>query len=826
MAFRVPVSWLKDFVNIEASAEELAERLTIAGMEVESVEQVGSSWDEPYLFVGKVIDIKPHPDADRLSLVTVEYGAAEPLTVVSGAPNLKQYENKLPETALKVPLALAGARLFDPYEGDGTKLTTLKPASVRGIHSAGMLCSLKELGLGDSHEGVLLFNADAPSGMSLKEYLGDYILNFDIKGSFSHLLSIYGIARETSALCVSPLETLPPEVMKPAQGISSPWFLGLEIKAPELCPRYSALLIRNVKVGPSPFWVQQRLMRCGMRPINNIVDITNYVMLELGQPLHAFDYQLLCQRANSQTPSIIIRTAEPDEKLTTLDGIERTLDPQMLLITDTAGAVAIAGVMGGADTEVSEKTVDILLEAASFEFLNNRRTSQMLKLRTEASERFGKRIDPELTLTAAVRAAQLMEEYAGGQLDPVYGDLHLNQKPTKTIELSSAYIKRVLGIEIHHTEVLRILTALEFEVSGTDPMQVKIPSHRMDVHIPADLVEEIARIYGYNHLPATLISDALPPQKINLKLTGSERVRDLLVSAGLDEIITYSLIDLSLEKRLQQNENLNESEYLSVKNPLSSDKAHLRRSLIQGALETARRNLRTNKRISTFEIGSVFLPNGDALLPMEPRRLSILLTGPRSTLSWIPAPHEPMDFFDLKGIVELLCQHLHLNNVVWKKSSIPSLHPGRCAQLLIGGKSLGYMGELHPKIRHELELPDQPVCLLEFDLDLMLSHWNEDYQMVPLSSYSPIYEDLAFVVNANIPSEMVTSLIARIGRPLLHKVDLFDVYEGEQIEKDKKSLAYSLTYQSFERTLTDKDVEDVRNKIISRLKHELNAVLR
>ncbi|MGK5095291.1 phenylalanine--tRNA ligase subunit beta [Deltaproteobacteria bacterium TL4] len=829
MALLVPVSWLKDYIEISISPEELAERLTIAGLEVETIENIGEKWEDGLFYVGKILEVQPHPNADSLYIVTVDYGAAEPIQVVSGAPNLKAYEGNLPEHSLKVPLALSGALFVDPHRGTGKQYVSLKPTKIRGVRSEAMICSELELGLGERHEGVMILPNEAPTGTSLKEYLGDAVLHFDIKGGFSHLLSILGIARETAALCALNMDksTVPQNLVEAVTTSAQPPYIHLKIENPDLCPRYSALLIRNVKVGPSPFWMQQRLLRCGMRPINNIVDITNYVMLEYGQPLHAFDYKLLQKRASVHVPTIIVRQARAEEKITTLDQEERALDTEMLLIADSVGPIAIAGIMGGGETEVSANTVDVLLESASFEFLNNRRTSQLLKLRTEASERFGKQLDPELPLIAAIRAIQLMKEYADGTIEPVYGDLYVKKKEPVYLSLDPAYLKRLLGVEIPIAEITRILSALEFEVEPSIPMKVKAPSHRMDIQIPADLVEEVVRIYGYNRIPASMIKDELPPQRENRRLLGTEKIRDLLVSSGLDEVITYSITDVQKEIRLSPEGTLDPSHFVVLKNPLSQERAHLRRNLLPGLLTTAQQNIRFHSRIGIFEVGSVFHPEEGQLLPNEPLRLSILMTGNRVASCWLNSKNEEkVDFFDLKGVVEGLFRGLHIQNVVWKKRSIHPYHPGRCAELVSHGESWGYLGELHPKFGKSFDLPDQPVCVLELNLDSILKHWVDNHPMSPLSNYAPIYEDLAFVVDEHVPAEMVTPLIYRVGRPLLQKVVLFDVFEGAQVGKGKKSLAYALTYQSFERTLSDHDVEEVRNKIINRLKHELNATLR
>ena len=635
-----------------------------------------------------------------------------------------------------------------------------------------------------------------------------------------------GVAREISALTGKKLDkSVFPEISK-LEVSAHPPFVELEIRDADICPRYSALLIQNVKIGPSPFWIQQRLLRIGMRPINNIVDITNYVMLELGQPLHAFDHDKLIERANGKTPKIIVRRAKKGETLLTLDNVDRELDDEMLMITDHSGLIAIAGVMGGGDSEVTESTTNILLESANFEFLNNRRTSQVLKLRTEASERFGKQVDPEGTLPAALRAAELMVEHASGTLEKIAGDLYPKPKENISLELDPDYVEHILGIKIPIEQITEILTSLEFKVTGKNILKIIVPSHRMDISIPADLVEEIVRVYGYENLPSTLLNDVLPPQNVNQKLAGTERVRDILVASGMDEIITYSMMNPMDEARLRIENDIDLNKFVPLKNPLSQERSHLRRSLLPGAIMTARNNLRFLAKVVTFEVGSVFHPHPKNKLPDEPQRLSLLMSGHRDTQSWLKQAEGDYDFFDLKGVLEQFLNALHLEGVEWKKSRELPCHPGRCAQILVNGKVLGFAGELHPKVRNSFELPEQAVCVAELDLDLIIKLAVEDHQMEFISNFTPIFEDLAFVLDSSLPVESVTPIILQTGKPLLRKATLFDVYEGEQVDEGKRSLAYSLTFQATDRTLTDDEVGKVRNKIIRRLQHEFQATLR
>ncbi|MEE8435310.1 MAG: phenylalanine--tRNA ligase subunit beta [bacterium] len=835
MALRVPLKWLSDYVDIDLAPQDLAERLTLAGLEVESVEALGNQWHPELMRVGEVRRIEGHPNADRLCLAEVEFGGETPLTVVTGAPNLLHYrETPLPEAPLKVPFAMVGAELIDGHAGDGRKLK-LKAGKIRGVVSEGMVCSERELGLSDEHEGILILPGDAPTGAPLVDYLGDTVLEFDIKGGFAHLMCVYGVARETAALTGKSLrdQVLATDREKVTDGGAETDFIRLEIADSDLCGRYTATLIEGIIVRPSPFWLQQRLIHAGLRPINAVVDATNYVMLELGQPLHAFDHETLRPEGGKRgVPLIRVRPAHAGEKMRTLDDVERTFDDRMLLITDGGGPVGLGGVMGGLNSEISENTTSVLLESANFDFLNTRRTSQLLKLRSEAGDRFGKRLDPGLALTANLRCAFLIAELCGGSVRPKYADLFPRPREVSTIDLEPAFVERLLGIRMERGEMVRILEALEFTVAVPseegDPLRVTAPSHRMDISIPADLVEEIGRIHGYDRMPHTLIGDEMPPQKRNRPLDGAERIRDLLTGSGLDEIITYSMVSLSDEAKLDPEGGTVDGEhYLALQNPLSAERTHLRRRLLAEGLNTMRNNLRFTRRVTVFELGAVFHPKSGAVLPDEPLRLCALLTGPREPTSWLAGAEPPrFDFYDVKGVAEGLLAGLEVEQVTWEPGDESAYHPGRSARVLARGEPLGTVGELHPRVAAAFDLPPQPVCALELDADALLRHWRDDRQMEGLSSHPPIYEDLAFVVAEAVPAEQVRALIAQTGRPLVREVALFDLYRGEQAGAGRKSLAYALTYQADDRTLTDGEVAKVRGRIVKRLQKELGAELR
>ena len=859
---RIPLSWLNDYVSVkDIPINDVRSRLDLAGLEVEAIEAIGYPeaelpWDPDKVLTAEVLAVRPHPDADRLVLVEVNYGGAENEIVVTGAPSL--YERKGESGLhLKVAFAWEGATLYDGHK-EGWSKTKLKPTKIRGVPSRAMVCSEKELGLAEEQTDIIYLPADTPVGVPLVDVLGDYVLDFQIKGPFGHLQSVYGVAREMAAIFRRPLKRTPVEAVQRLglRVVEQPDFADLEIVDPDLCPRYTATMIRGVQIGPSPLWMQMRLSRAGMRPINNVVDITNYVMLELGQPLHAFDYADIRPRPGQKQPAIIVRRAAQGEQMVTLDGELRTYDDEMLLITDGGGPVGVGGVMGGLDSEVKDHTQDILLEAANFNFINIRRTCQMLKLSTEAGARFGKRVDAELALVAAARAAELMANLAGARVDAVAGDLYPGKPEPRVIHYSPALADRVLGVAIPPEDQLRILASLEFHVEVTESLpipgnpdqgdvwRVTAPSYRLDVSLPVDLVEEIGRIWGYDHFPVTLIEEELPPLRRNVSLEEEEHVRDILVSLGLDEVIIYSLIDPEDEARLHSDPQATlelPGERVLLKNYLAPERSQMRRTLLSGALRTAWSNLRFMERIAIFEVGRVYFqmraPDAGASDAGaadtgvdEPRRLCLLLTGPRQGRWYAPTDREAMDYFDLKGIAEALLRSLALEEKAqWAKGQHPSFHPGRCAVVTVNDRELGVVGELHPLVREAFDLPEQPIVLLEWDLDALLDAARQadaEKKIGALSIYPPVYEDLALVVDEAMPAAEVQRAILDAGRPLVTQALLFDVYRGEQVGAGRKSLAFALTYQSPGKPLDERDVAKLRERVIKLTQKQLNATLR
>jgi phenylalanyl-tRNA synthetase beta chain len=830
---RVPLGWLKQYVDITLPVPEMAERLTLAGLEVTAIESIGLPeaelpWDPDKIVIGEIVEVKDHPNADRLVLAVVDYGGPELETVVTGAPNLFPYKGEA-GLRLKVAFAMEGARLYDGHAQE-PKVMTLKRTRIRGVPSRAMVCSEKELGLGEDHTGIMILSDDAPApGTPLVDYLGDVVLDLDLTPNLARCFSMVGVAREVAALTGAAVRLPDTEMVAAGEPVGDQ--VNIIIEDPALCNRYSATIIRDVTIGPSPFWMERRLILAGMRSINNIVDVTNYVMLELGQPLHAFDYDLLLERARQSgqdVPSIIMRRARAGERMTTLDGIERELTPDMLMITDTAGPIAVGGVMGGSETEIHDGTRNILLESASFDFISNRRTAQALKIPSEATARFGRGVPASGTVAAAQRASELMRVLAGGVVAEGAADVYPVRQPLITVELAVSEVERILGIAIPKDEIVRILESLECSVVDRgEVLDVTVPQHRLDVTIPADLCEEIARIYGYDRIPTTLISDELPPQRSNVELELEEQLRDVLVGAGLQEVITYSLGNLETYARLVPGgDPPDPKDYIRLANPLSPEREFMRRTLMSHLLETTRDNLRFVERLAIFEVGRVYWPVEGSVLPEEPRHLCIVMTGPRAIRSWLRQDEETLDFFDLKGIVDVLIERLHLGDTSFAPASHPTFHPGRSATLSVGGVQVGVFGEVHPDVCEAYDLGERRVCLAEFNLEQLLAPAGRPVQITPISLYPAVYEDLAIVVDEQAPAEQVQALIEQAGGAMLRDVRLFDVYRGEQIGAGKKSLAYALIYQADDRTLTAEEAGQIRNRIIRRLEQELGATLR
>ncbi len=841
---RVPFRWLLDYVDVaDIPVEDVARRITMAGLEVTALHYVGRpmpsqgrfdfkilgfAWDPERIVVGEVREVRPHPNADRLVLAVVYDGQQEHV-VVTGAPNLFPFKGQgRLQQPLKVAFAREGAVLQDPYNPG--KTFRLKRKKLRGVESYAMVCSERELGISDEHEGIIILDPDAPTGVPLAEYLGDVVIDIDITPNMARCLGILGVAREVAALFERPLrypETEPPMQGPPLQGRAD-----VVIEEPDLNPRFAVGLVEGVTLGPSPYWVQFRLRLAGLRPINNIVDATNYVMLEWGQPLHAFDYDVLVRRAGGKAPTIITRRARPGETLTTLDGETRTLDPDTVVVADTQGALSIAGVMGGLESEVRATTRRVLVESATWNPVNIRRTRKRLNLQTEAAYRFERGVHPALVEPALKRALLLMHRWAQGTVARGLIDRYPkpHRDPVNTITEADVY--RGLGIRLSAQEIARLLERLEFQCTVEGDKVIAItPPHRLDIGEGvvgrADLLEEIARIYGYDRIPETRLADELPPQVGNPDVEREEHLRDVLARLGFREAITYRLTAPEREARMYPEDARPSRTYVRLVNPISQDRRVLRQELLPGLLEVAEANARFVERQALFEIGPVFLPREGELLPAEPRRLALLLTGPREAPFWGHGEPEAMDFYDIKGRLEALFRSLHLEErIQFEPGEHPALHPGKQARVLLDGQPIGHVGELHPLVRRGYDGFRHPVLVAELDAEALLAAMPERFEVRPLPQYPPVIEDLAFVVDEAVPAYQVMATIREAGRPYVTQVVLFDVYTGPGIPEGKRSLAFRVTYQAQDRTLTDKQVAKIRERIVREVEKRFQARLR
>ncbi len=866
---RVPLSWLREYVDFDLSIEETAELLTNAGLEVESITRLGLpgaelEWDRERLVLARLLRVEQHPDADRLVLATVEYGAADPKTVVTGAPNLFPYLGRedLSEEQLYSPLALEGATLYDGHK-EGRVKAKLKGRPLRGIYNDAMLCSEKELGISEEHDGIILVTSDElrvtsdklrvtsdelrvtndeipRPGTPIADIWGDAVLEIAILPNTARATSIIGVARELAALLDAPFRPPSDEVVMDGPPVDGRVVITTD--RPDLNPRFVGMIIEGVRQIPSPYWMQYRLRLCGQRPINAVVDISNYVMLEVGQPNHTFDYDVLRRRAagygtdagagpesGAGPIQIHTRLPHPGETLTTLDGVTHKLEPYTILVTDPAGNLSLGGIMGGLESEITDDTRNVLLEAAAWDFINIRRSANALDLHTEAAYRFSRGVPPSLALLGAKRAAELMRRYAGGTVAQGIIDAYHAPRPPVVIDLDPTYAHKLSGLDLSPAEMGAMLERLAFAVEYTgDGLRVTAPDHRLDIEGPHDLVEEICRVYGYDRIPSTLLADELPPQRSNEKLEGEERVRDVLVRLGLQEVWSYRITSAAREARLLPGSPPDDRPYVTLSNPPSPDRNAMRHSILASSLEATAANSRHAERIALFEIGEVFIAGEDELLPDELARLALVMTGRRDGGGWAGDGAATFDFLDLKGVLDALFDDLHVP-VAYEAATHPTYRPGRTARLMAGEKQIGMMGELHPGVVRGFELRverDQPVLAADIDLEALLPLIPATYRYTSLPSYPPVREDVALVVDAGVTAAAVEAALRQNGGPLLRDVALFDVYEGGKLPPGKKSLAYHLTFQSPSRTLTDKDVSKQRGRLLKALEQQIGAKLR
>ncbi len=801
---RVSYEWLSEYIDPGMNPGELAEKFNLTGIEVGAVERFGP--ELPGVVVGQVKAMEPHPSKKKLTLVETDTGEGIN-SIVCGARNMQVGD--------KVVVAKPGSEL------PGGR--SIEETSIGGVSSAGMLCSARELGLDlDGEDEILILDQEAITGSPADKALGfdDYILELELTPNRADCLGLIGVAYEISAITGNSVKF--PEMTPPENEENIDETISIKVEDRELCPRYTARAVRDVVIGKSPLWMQLRLLKSGIRPINNIVDITNYVMWEFGQPLHAFDLNLI------RDSRIIVRRAEQDETLVTLDGLERKLTPEALVIVDGNKPVGLAGVMGGEETEITTVSTEVLIEAANFNPTNIRRTARRYNLPSEASQRFEKGVNPEASIWAQERTALLIKRFAGGRvLKGIIDVNYLNMEP-KAVTISPERINKILGVTIPEDKVMEIIERLGFAYKDINAGQVEVtvPLRRADITIEEDLVEEVARLYGYDKIPTTLPGGKLHEARESDEEKLNNLVRTVLTAGGYYECITYSFINPESLALLRIPNDDNRRQVVSVQNPFTDDQSVMRTTLLPGLLKVMKHNL-SHRELNQmlFEIGSVYEPKGLPLkeLPRERKMVSLAVTGLEPQPNWIKASRE-MDFFTVKGILDSLFTRIPINNIDYVPRAVPFLHPTRCAVLEVDGAELGCIGQLHPDIAEELEI-DQPVTVCELDLEMIsdLSKLTPRVEAIP--RFPSAKRDLALVVSKVISAKQLEDTIREAGGYLVKDVMLFDLYEGKQIPEGKRSLAYSLTFRSEERTLTDEEVNEALSRVQDAL-YQIGAALR
>lgn len=813
---KVTLNWLKQYVDFNWSVEETVERLTMLGLEVEGVQKISGAFDG--IVVAQVVTRDKHPGADKLSLCKVNDGTGE-RQIVCGAQNFK--------TGDKVPLILPGAAL--PTKPGDKEPFTIKVGKIRGVESHGMLCSHEELGIDPEaighkkEDGLLILREDAKVGQPFGEYLGrssgDVVFDLEVTPNRPDFNSVIGIAREIAAVTGNSLKL--PAIHLPATAGKTAELVAVKLDDAENCPRYTARVIKGVKVGPSPDWLKSALEKVGIRSISNVVDVTNYVMLEVGQPLHAFDYHLIAKGADGK-PTIVIRRAAAGEKFKTLDNQDRPLTNEMLLIADEQKGIALAGVMGGANTEINDQTVDVLIESAYFHPTNIRRTSKQLALRSESSYRFERGADVNICDWASQRAAQLILETAGGQLAEGVVDIQPHAKEAKTLVLRYAKTEALLGIKIPHGDQVALLGKLGFEAGAqtNDSCAFAVPSWRVDMKRETDLIEEIERLHGLAKTPATPPRGAIGTNVFDSVYDQIGEVRRILAGLSLNEAQGQTLVS-RVECRGSKDE-----EIVALANPLSSDMDVLRPSLLPGLIHSLRHNVtRKNYDVALFEIGRVFLKSNNAT--KEERRIAVAITGQRAQNFWSGAERDAkVDLSDAKGIVEELLEQFGVRGVVFTRREAATGLFLESATIALGGKlPIGELGLVSPVLAKKYDLRDA-VLLAELNLDQLLARRNAGKSFKALPQFPASRRDVAMLVAETVTHDAVLQTVKQAKAPNLETVELFDVFRGKNVPEGQKSLAYAFTYRGAEKTLTDAEVNAAHTKVVDALKGQLQAELR
>ncbi|MGY3481215.1 phenylalanine--tRNA ligase subunit beta [Staphylococcus cohnii] len=789
--------WLETFVEINQPVNVLAEKITRTGIEVDDI--IDYTKDIKNLVVGHIQSKAPHPDADKLSLCQVDIGEEAPVQIVCGAPNV--------DAGQSVIVATVGGRL-----PGGIKI---KRAKLRGERSEGMICSLQEIGISSNlvpkqfEEGIYVFTSDVKPGTDALTalYLNDQVMEFDLTPNRADALSMIGTAYETAALYNMPLKK--PETQSETTNEQATDELSINVQNQDKVPYYSARIVKNVQIQPSPEWMQMRLIKAGIRPINNVVDISNYVLLEYGQPLHMFD------KDHIGSNQIEVRQAKAEEKMTTLDDQERTLKESDIVITNGDSPIAIAGVMGGDFSEVTENTTNVIIEGAIFDPVSIRHTSRRLNLRSEASSRFEKGIATEFVDEAVDRACYLLQQYASGTVvkDRVAeGDLGQFVTP---IEITVEKVNKTIGFDLSRAEIEAIFVQLGFETTREgNTLTVMVPSRRKDITIKEDLIEEIARIYGYDEIPSTLpVFEHVTPGTLNDRQAKTRIVKATLEGAGLSQAINYSLVD----KARATDFALQDRSTISLLMPMSEAHATLRQSLIPHLIDGVSYNVaRSNHHVALYELGRVFFGNGEDQLPDEVEYLSGILTGDYAVNTW-QSKKEVIDFFVAKGIVERIAEILDIQ-FEYEAGEITGLHPGRTALVKLNNEIVGFVGELHPQTENDYDLKRTYVFELNYDKLMSVSVGYINYQPIP--RFPGVSRDIALVINRATPSAQIVNVIKNNGGDILQITEVFDVYEGEHVAEDEKSIALRLSYLDTKQTLTDDKVNEVHDRILEALQAE------
>ena len=798
---RVSFEWLREFVPVEMTAEAVADRLTMAGLEVEEVEEWGTAFER--IVVGRIVDITAHPSTGRLLVCRVEAGG-EVLTIVCGAHNIAVGDH--------VPLALVGAVL-----PTGRSIAAER---VAGVVSEGMLCSAAELGLSDASAGILILPSATIPGTSLASQLElrDVALEINVTPNRPDCLNIFGIAREIAALTGVPLR--PPDTSVSEAGEAITALTSVTVEAPDLCPRYAARLLTNVHVCPSPLWMQRRLLVCGSRPRNNVVDATNYLLLELGHPLHAFDYDALHERR------IVVRVARPAERCVTLDGIERTLDADVLVIADADGPVGIAGVMGGQNSEIREASTRVLIESAYFHPQHIRRTSKRLGLRTEASYRFERGADVEGLIGSLDRCAALMAHLADGAVAKDRIDVAADRYRAPRIPVRVGRVNAVLGVDLSREAIAQYCSRLQLPISvGTSTeLEVEVPSFRRDLAREIDLIEEVGRLHSYQAIPTSLPCVRLEAVPRSPQREARRRVLEYLVGCGYTQVVSYSFMPEDDLDRLQLPSDDPLRSLIPLRNPLSKEAGVLRTTLVPSLLRTIALNLNRDLRdLMICELSRVFRRQ-NGILPQEPQLLGLAVTGMCGGQHWGQSAR-PYDFYDLIGALEMITAHLRLQPFSVTAAPVLYCHPGKSALISVGDDPIGMVGEIHPTVLAAFEL-GQVVTLAEIDFDRWIDQGVSLAQYRQIPRFPSVTRDVSIIVDAAVQAGQIMQLLQTFHPERLRAVRLFDVYAGQPVPIGRKSLTFALTYRADDRTLTDEEVNRIQTRVVEQLRQRFGAQLR